>query len=125
MSLHCFFYTFVNYMKVFFSIMAVYMMTVFLVPCADMFDGEAFQSKDNTEAVAHNHDHEHSDKTDLCSPFCMCNCCGTFTIAALKISFASFLQLKVTELPKLKPHYISQFIPHYFGEVWQPPQIYL
>lgn len=111
-------------MKAFFTILAIYMMAVFLMPCADTFQKDAFQNNKVThEAAAKEHNHEHSETADLCSPFCVCNCCGTVPGMVFTISTISFLQIDKPVLSKETPHYTSQFIPHYFGEIWQPPQI--
>ncbi|WP_149912585.1 DUF6660 family protein [Sphingobacterium cavernae] len=107
-------------MKVFFSILAIYMMAVFLMPCADTFEKETFQHNDYSEQSQHSHDN--SETKDFCSPFCLCNCCGTVSgvVFYWKISFS---EIKTFELSKPNPQYISQFIPRYFGKIWQPPQI--
>lgn len=73
--------------------------------------------------VAANHeDHSHDKANDLCSPFCVCNCCGTQVL-----SFFSEISLefnRVTTIIELQlPKYKSILTSNFYGSIWQPPQI--
>ncbi len=78
MQCHCitFLLTLQKNMKVFFSILAIYMMAVFLMPCTDMYEKESFQNHNHSEELTHKGSHDHQETTDMCSPFCLCGCCG-------------------------------------------------
>src|SRR5690606_5777379 len=109
-------------MKVFCSILTIYIMAVFLTPCADRYQKETFQSYSHSEELAHQDSHDHSKTTDMCGPFWLCNCCGA-VITVLPWNTINFSEIRIVELSKSNSPYISQFIPHYFGKIWQPPKI--
>ncbi|VTP94233.1 Uncharacterised protein [Sphingobacterium daejeonense] len=54
MQCHCitFLLTLQKNMKVFFSILAIYMMAVFLMPCTDIYEKESFQNHNHSEELA-------------------------------------------------------------------------
>lgn len=111
-------------MKALFTILAIYMMAVFLMPCADAFQKDVLQNNNAAHVTSDKeHNHDHSETADLCSPFCVCNCCGTVPVMFFSLNTIKFLQINKSVLSKETPHYTSQFIPNYFGEIWQPPQI--
>lgn len=92
------------------------------MPCADMkVDSSAY----GKTALASNHE-KHSKDTvhDLCSPFCVCNCCGS--------QMTTFLQSIIIDFPipsngikTQLPTYKSIFSSNFYGSIWQPPQIAL
>lgn len=99
------------------------MMAVFLMPCADSFGTEDF-SASNTIANSIDHQtHDHTETEDFCSPFCLCNCCGIAKIVDFRWNAYQFDDVKIVELTIIKPEYVSQFVSHYLGEIWQPPQL--
>lgn len=110
-------------MKVFFSILAIYMMAVFLMPCTDMYEKESFQNHNHSEELAHKASHDHQEKPDMCSPFCLCACCGAVSGIVLQWNTYSFGKIKTFELSKPEAYYKSIFTPSYLGEIWQPPKI--
>lgn len=117
-----FFITFTR-MKVFSSIWAVYMMALFLMPCADKLANETRLPDDYAHALPDHAKHDHSQSADSCSPFCLCNCCGKITGVVLGLPALSTFDLKILEIIKPHSQYISGFIPYYVGEIWQPPQL--
>ncbi|MGV3762131.1 DUF6660 family protein [Parapedobacter sp.] len=102
-------------MRILFTLLAMYMLAVFLIPCADRYGVQI--------AEYHQDSHDHTNETDMCSPFCLCNCCGAVSAVAFQWNGISFSEIKAIELTKPNPPYISQFIPYYIGEIWQPPKI--
>ena len=111
-------------MKYFSSILALYMMALFVTPCADKFDAEVYHNHEHTtETSHHHHDRDHSDTTDLCTPFCICGCCGAISGIVLQESLSDLGKLIDLDLSTFVTYYKPVFIPRYFGEIWQPPKI--
>jgi hypothetical protein len=90
------------------------------MPCADM---EADNSAHNNTEFASNHDKDsHNKSNDLCSPFCICSCCGS-QIAnysqSIIISFPILSKSIQTQLPT----YQSVLTSNFYGSIWQPPKL--
>lgn len=109
-------------MRTLFSMLAFYMLAVFLMPCADVFDEEILPNCNKSEQVFSELNHEHSEHTDLCSPFCLCNCCG-MTSSFVHETQIHFAVQKFSIFTLTKTFYISDFKSAYHGKIWQPPQI--
>lgn len=90
------------------------------MPCADM---DLNNNAHNTaQFAADPNDHAHDKQSDLCSPFCICNCCGLQVlnnVAAIKCDFLVLNTLIKCPLP----NYTSVFSSNFYGSIWQPPQI--
>ena len=90
------------------------------MPCADM---EVYSIAHNkTEFTLNPAEHSHDKTIDLCSPFCICSCCGS--------QMANYSQPIIIDFPRLSksiktqlPTYNSIFSSNFFGSIWQPPQI--
>ena len=90
-------------MKFLAFILSIYIFALNLAPCVD---NDAFDNEINTEiSQAIGDDHQHQD-SDLCSPFCICQCCHInviyyqFTYTKLDINIIStqdFFYLKGIE----------------------------
>lgn len=115
-------------MKVFSSILALYMMVLFMTPCSDTYEKQTVRFQEYSTEITHEHNHDsynhdHSETKDFCTPFCLCSCCGTVSGIVLQWNTHNFNHVKPFELFKTKEFYKSTFIPRYFGEIWQPPKI--
>lgn len=107
-------------MKVFYSILTIYMMTVFLMPCSHTYEKKSLQNHKHSEELVHQDSYDHQETTDMCSPFCVCGCCGQ------PISYPSFFSqyisrdlIALENLNIYKPPFISNF----YGNIWRPPKI--
>ena len=90
------------------------------MPCADMKVENSVYGK--TELASDHEKHSHDTANDLCSPFCVCNCCGsqmTSFSQSVIIEFPICLEEIKTQLPTYK----SIFTSNFYGSIWQPPQI--
>ena len=95
-------------------ILSIYIFVLNLAPCADYIPtNEAAK----TEISQHTDDHQHQN-SDLCSPFCMCQCCHIN---------ATYLQ--VTDLKFDVPYMSTQHCLHLNGiekaftaSILQPPK---
>lgn len=98
-------------------------MALFLVPCSDILEKETYQSHNHAKEVEHQGDNDHSNERDMCSPFCLCNCCGMISNIVLQWEFYTLIKDNTVDLSKPKLNYKSIFIPLYIGDIWQPPKI--
>lgn len=99
------------------------MMVLFIMPCADMYAKDIINIKEYSTKITHQDSHEHNQTQDLCTPFCLCSCCGMVSGAILLWNVFDIGKAKTFDLSKPKIFFKSVFIPHYFGEIWQPPKI--
>ena len=104
------------------SVLSIWVLLMSYVPCAD----EAVRNTQNENpslflSANYSHStHEHNNNCDLCSPFCICACCGGFSI------------YKTTKLNFIKPStQINSFVSLYkqpvvidvFRQIWHPPKV--
>ena len=107
-------------MKFFTVIFSIYILALSVMPCSDAYN----DCKDNTEFSDNSQSHSHkSDTNDICSPFCLCDCCGMVSGIVLQWNVYNLVKAKTFELSKPEIYYKSIFIPCYFGKIWQPPKI--
>ncbi|WP_262245836.1 DUF6660 family protein [Parapedobacter soli] len=109
-------------MKVFSSILALFMMALFLMPCADIYEKNVFNNQEHSTEITHQDTHDHTE-SDLCTPFCLCGCCGIVSGVVLQWNIFNIGKIKSFDLSKPKVYYKSIFISRYLGEIWQPPKI--
>ncbi len=102
-------------MKFLAFIMAVIVLAMSVMPCAD---GTTAMCKIKTEFKKASHQQDNPN-SNVCSPFCQCSCCVGFTISHFPSSFTS---IAVTVNKQ-----ISSFVPSEVIDiplpVWQPPQL--
>ncbi len=102
-------------MKFFAFIMAVAVLLLSCVPCADATTSVVAKLKvESTHTGTGNH-----DEADACSPFCICSCCSGFSI-----NHSAFSLTKPTSFVDM---YFNNFLSSYESEIhtpfWQPPRI--
>jgi hypothetical protein len=107
-------------MKIANFILSVYLILLSCLPCADMdVKSLAHTAIEFSQKEAN---HSHDTANDLCTPFCVCNCCGVQFLSyqpAILIDFP----VASTLIKIASPTYKSIFSSHFFGSIWQPPQI--
>ncbi|WNM20417.1 DUF6660 family protein [Flavobacterium capsici] len=107
-------------MKLLTVILSIYIFTLSAVPCVDVEIGSAAHSTviHSSENKANSHDKEN----DLCSPFCICNCCSGITLSYVPTITYNFQNpFEVIKTPN--SFYTSALHSNFFGSIWQPPQI--
>jgi len=91
------------------------------MPCGDIIldndKAEHIEFSEITNKENQKHDHDHSE-SDLCSPFCSCNCCHAQTIDFRLITL-EILQPYSLQLSTL--HFDSRGID-YHNSLLQPPR---
>ncbi|GAL85930.1 hypothetical protein MYP_3159 [Sporocytophaga myxococcoides] len=93
-------------------------MVLSLMPCLDSFTCEGGKA---SVTISGNHDHS-KDEGDLCSPFCICSCCGVSFLGINIPVFFNNQSLKVMEPLGNVPYY-SVFNSYYYHSFWQPPKL--
>jgi hypothetical protein len=76
----------------------------------------------SSEVAAKHENHSHEKENDLCSPFCVCNCCGQ-QILNFSQEIASQFRKIAAEITTQIPAYKSLLASNFYGSIWQPPQI--
>ncbi|CAM3287985.1 hypothetical protein FLLO111716_01120 [Flavobacterium longum] len=104
-------------MKLFVIILSFYFTALSALPCADGDNITATAKKEITNQEKHADDHQ-----DLCSPFCVCACCGTYMLNyAPTLPFVAKPKSQVvTQAASL---YKSTLVSSYQHSIWQPPQL--
>lgn len=101
-------------------ILSIYLIALSCLPCADLeVNSPAHTSK---ELSSNSENHSHDKEKDLCSPFCICNCCGAQVLSYFPtITFNFPVVSAIIKLPL--PTYKSILSSNFYGSIWQPPQI--
>ncbi|WP_368407646.1 DUF6660 family protein [Chryseobacterium edaphi] len=106
-------------MKFLVFIFTFYLMAISLVPCSDVDENSGF-SETKVERLQDNHQSGHSD---VCSPFCTCNCCQ-MTVASFKIEplldFPAHIQIYFSKKILFQK---NDFAYQVYDHIWQPPKI--
>jgi hypothetical protein len=101
-------------------ILAFYFMALSLMPCEDVHK----QPGSSQTNVALRMEQSHTkDKSDICSPLCICNCC--------QITVTAFKTEPLINIPKQVQTYFSKkilfqkndFAYQVYENIWQPPKI--
>ena len=104
-------------MSVLSTILSVFMLFISLLPCAD-----EPQTVNQGSTVSYVVDHapcQHSGGVDLCSPLCVCACCGV-SIHTVDIPIFSLFQ---PEVPSVFLSPLTTTFPVRFpGAVFHPPK---
>ena len=104
--------------KFFWSIFAIYILLISILPCGDSHDEHVDKYK--TELSANDHS-KHNHETESCSPFCHCACCGQ------TLTFPPGIPLipkgeRPLAFIKANSIFEQRFNATYFANIWQPPQ---
>jgi len=86
-----------------------------VLPCADVHSEKDTMPATMEQAADH---HEHDN--DLCTPFCVCTCCGT---SVTNVFYTSIFSDIVPASSQDFPVYVSSFISEVYFNIWQPPKI--
>jgi hypothetical protein len=100
-------------------ILSIYLLAVSNIPCADL---EVNSAVHQTAQFSADKNHSHDKENDLCSPFCVCNCCGAQILTHQVTEMFNF-QVVYAIISIQLPTYKSIYTSNFFGSIWQPPQI--
>lgn len=108
-------------MKLLTVILSFYIFALSTIPCVDIEHDSAAHAKVNHTSEKEKHSHDKD--SDLCSPFCICNCCGQQITLTLVPSINYNFQVQFEEIKTSNSIYTSAFNSTFYGSIWQPPQI--
>jgi hypothetical protein len=100
-------------MKILTLILAFYIFALNLTPCADFVVPNDLVK---TEVSQINDDHQHQD-SDLCSPFCICQCCHV-NASDLQVAF---IKIEVSEISTQDFFYRNGSEKDFTASILQPP----
>lgn len=116
--LHQFYTTFVWIMKLTAFILSIFVLSMATVPCTD---GEDQLSESISEGHLVKPFHQHSESSeDGCTPFCICQCCGTSVIIPTPTVLSNFNK---SILFSYSFQYSFNYSCDYSNGVWHPPAI--
>ena len=101
-------------MKVLALILSVYVLVLTAIPCVDVPKDDNLHKTEITNSSSDQHEHT----TDLCSPFCTCDCCVSPIINNSTIVFTC---TPITQ--KITTAYYNSFVSSLFATIWQPPKL--
>ncbi len=105
-------------MKIFAFILSIYITSLSFVPCSDA--SSHCSTNTNIEQVSNEQASNHSDHKDNCSPFCVCDCCGTLiTMPDILPFFDTGIVCSTTYLS----FYTCNYSFDYDQGIWHPPSI--
>jgi len=96
------------------------MLVLALVPCSDGIDFMHSNCETNTEIVDKGHNHSDHDHQDLCTPFCICACCGSMATMPTTLDYSG-RHLKISTL--CVHNYQFNYSFDYSKGVWHPPAL--
>jgi hypothetical protein len=103
-------------MKLTAYLFSLYIAILSCMPCADMENG-CIADKSNIHQTEEQHSH-----FDICSPFCICLCCGN-QIAFQSHTVALIPILNLIQKENHVTFYKPQFFSNISGSIWQPPKL--
>ncbi|WP_165830421.1 hypothetical protein [Flavobacterium aquariorum] len=103
-------------MKLTNTILSIIILILSCMPCADKEQDVSFE-----KMTINNTSKQHHNK-DICSPLCVCSCCGCQGYVHNTICSYNIFSVK-TIIDKNLPEYKSIITSNFFGSIWLPPQI--
>ena len=89
-----------------------------VLPCTD---GEAMHDHEVSKLEA-TQDHEQESCDDLCSPFCVCACCGV-NVAPLKVPIGIPEPTVLGSIHLFQSTYRFLYCNQFLEASWQPPEV--
>jgi hypothetical protein len=102
--------------------LSIILLILSCLPCADANKDIVYDSNGKVLAEKHD-DHSKELHSDLCSPFCICNCCGAQVLSFTPSITFSFREDFTAFIEKPETIYKAHYASIFSGSIWQPPQI--
>src|SRR5436190_8939541 len=100
-------------MKFLSFIIACYTLALSIAPCNDVHEGQT-----NVPLTIQAAQEHHQEDNDICSPFCICNCCQSSVVIS-GFNYSQIVPVFITKNFSLN----SQHSPSLFAsDHWQPPR---
>lgn len=100
-------------------ILALLILVLSCLPCADS-DVMPLSGVKKEVSTSSQKQHQQHQEKDLCSPFCHCSCCSTYSVVNIPLVIAVIIQQPVciSHASQVSDAVIEISLP-----VWQPPQL--
>jgi len=97
-------------------ILSIYTISLSALPCDDalVIDNQQISS------ISQDSDNHAHNLLDLCSPFCVCNCCSSNTIESIHHYKEIIAEIPIKEVGS---HFDISFVNNYASKIYQPPQV--
>lgn len=105
-------------MKVTAFILNLLVLALAMIPCSDA-GNKCFNRENSVTEKTHSHG---NDQDDLCSPFCICQCCGV-TTQMEPFAAPDILSPSIYIHTEPATIYTITFISGFYQNIWQPPKI--
>ncbi len=105
-------------MRLFSFILSIYVLALSVVPCSDGIAHKLDDVDANIEVSQTEHDHNPSDHSDYCTPFCSCSCCGSLTTVPTGHQIG---EVKILASTTYLFPYKFDYSSDYTEGVWHPP----
>lgn len=95
----------------------IYMLLLACIPCTDVDENAAL----NQTTITASAQSSNNEDPEICSPFCICNCCGQRLLNPQFVTFNVIPGFFIT---------VKQMITHFFAlqnvisQIWQPPKLH-
>ena len=99
-------------------LLSIYLLLLALLPCGDRL--ECNDSDSRSTSISETQHDEHQHETEICSPFCICACCGQLVNIP---STTSFLVKAILTKTQLQPSHREKFLTEPYYAIWQPPKL--
>ncbi|MCH4830183.1 MULTISPECIES: DUF6660 family protein [Flavobacterium] len=109
-------------MRLLYIILSIYFLVLSGLPCLDMIEHDISMAKD-LQSDQHSKNHSHKEDDDLCSPFCVCNCCGIQVLVYQSIISYDLETFSIIKTENKESLYKSVFYTNFYNNIWQPPKI--
>ncbi|WP_306350227.1 DUF6660 family protein [Flavobacterium sp. '19STA2R22 D10 B1'] len=106
-------------MKWYLIFLSVYILSLACIPCAD---AHGIEISTTEQSSIKKHDIEQHMDVDSCSPFCICNCCGSPIFNSIQF-FTFDLKESNAVITKKLSDYQFVFSSNFYASIWQPPQL--
>lgn len=103
-------------MKYLAFILSIYIFALNIAPCSDYVGSDDNAKTEISQAL--DSDHQHQD-SELCSPFCICQCCH---INATSIQFANF-KIAINIISTQDFLYLNGTERDFTTSLFQPPKV--
>lgn len=114
-------FTFGNQMRFTAFILAILVLILSCIPCADMDGIPLVSSSTHLTAKSNLPSQQDNHKDgDLCSPFCHCACCAGFSIIYNPVAIPQRIQIA---LRPVYTEFVSADVIEISLPIWQPPQL--
>lgn len=100
------------------AILSIYFLALTVMPCADQQLIPIRGELAHTHNEADHSGHDHSSDEDLCSPFCVCQCCHTDVVYFEKLELVA----AEIELTSTVPEFKGRLLSPYPESLLQPPR---